>query len=126
MNDLHAEPSVHSRAAREMCAAIHHLYPEAVAGEHFSLADDGEGPYIKVWMMEQPEPSSSELLQIVERHSDEWTSSSYREVRVAEYPSVGDQLDALYKARHGDDSELQAIDEKIKIVKAQHPNIDAC
>lgn len=126
LHDLYTEPSVHSREAREMCAAIHHLYPDAVAGEHFALADDGEGPYIKVWMMENPQPSSTELREIVEQHSHEWTATGYQEARLAEYPSVGDQLDALYKARHGDESELQVIDEQIKTVKAQHPNIDAC
>jgi hypothetical protein len=44
-----------------------------------------------------------------------------QEKRRLEYPSIGDQLDALYKARHGDPSELQAIDAKIAGVKTKHP-----
>lgn len=126
LHDLHAVAKPHSREAREMCAAIHHLHPAAIVGEHFQISDDGQGPYISAWYMDAPQPTPRELADIVEGHREAWTLHGYRDARLAEYPSIGDQLDALYKARHGDDSELQAIDARIAEVKARHPNIDHC
>ena len=41
--------------------------------------------------------------------------------RRAAYPALGDQLDALFKARAGDETELAAIDAAIQAVKAAHP-----
>jgi len=45
----------------------------------------------------------------------------YKAIRAQSYPSLGDQLDALYWARNGDTSHLDAIDEKINEVKASYP-----
>jgi hypothetical protein len=45
----------------------------------------------------------------------------YREQRRPEYPSIGDQLDALHKARNGDTSELEAIDSVISDIKVKYP-----
>ncbi|MCP5141856.1 MAG: hypothetical protein H6926_05700 [Chromatiales bacterium] len=126
LHDLHSVQPAASREAREMCAAIHHLHPGAVVGEHFQIADDGNGPYISAWYMDAPQPSPRELADIVEGHREEWSVRGYREARLAEYPSIGDQLDALYKARHGDDSDLRTIDARIAEIKADHPNIDRC
>lgn len=44
-----------------------------------------------------------------------------RAARAAAYPALGDQLDALFKARAGDGAELAAIDAAIATVKAAHP-----
>lgn len=41
----------------------------------------------------------------------------YRAARERHYPSVGNQLDALHWAREGDDTNLKAIDTRIKLVK---------
>ena len=41
--------------------------------------------------------------------------------RLAAYPSIGDQLDAGYKARNGDASQLTAIDASIASVKSTFP-----
>lgn len=41
--------------------------------------------------------------------------------RAAAYPPLGDQLDAAFKARMGDGSELAALDAAIQAVKAAHP-----
>lgn len=41
--------------------------------------------------------------------------------RREEYPDIGDQLDALFKARQGDTIQLDAIDGQIAAVKAKHP-----
>ena len=45
----------------------------------------------------------------------------YSLLRKSEYPSIGDQLDALYKARNGDTSELTAIDKLITDIKEKYP-----
>lgn len=46
---------------------------------------------------------------------------TYAELRANAYPALGDQLDALYWARQGDDTAQQAIDEAISAVKAAYP-----
>mgnify|MGYP006921296315 CR=1 FL=1 len=49
-----------------------------------------------------------------------------RALRHANYPSIGDQLDALYKARHGDPGPLEEVDAKIAEVKARYPKPGEC
>jgi len=46
---------------------------------------------------------------------------TYSEIREERYPSLGDQLDALYWARQGDNTVLQQIDQEIENVKSQYP-----
>ena len=50
--------------------------------------------------------------------SNEYT---YKEMRLQEYPVIGDQLGALNKARQGDNSENTKIDETIAAIKAKYP-----
>lgn len=45
----------------------------------------------------------------------------YSEVRKRKYPELGDQLDALYWARQGDNTSLQQIDQEIENIKIQYP-----
>ena len=49
---------------------------------------------------------------------------TYAEAREGSYPKIGDQLDALFWAREGDDSQLKLFDEQIKAVKAKYPKDD--
>tara|TARA_Y100001937_G_scaffold11924_1_gene14924 strand:- start:321 stop:734 length:414 start_codon:yes stop_codon:yes gene_type:complete len=49
---------------------------------------------------------------------------TYEQAREGNYPVIGDQLDALHWARQGDDTQLKAIDEAIKAVKAKYPKDD--
>tara|TARA_R100000655_G_scaffold74576_1_gene113442 strand:- start:1748 stop:2155 length:408 start_codon:yes stop_codon:yes gene_type:complete len=46
---------------------------------------------------------------------------SYMQARDFHYPAVGKQLDALYWARQGDDTNSKAMDAKIKNVKDKIP-----
>lgn len=46
---------------------------------------------------------------------------TYADLRVFEYPTIGDQLDAFYWSRNGDTSRLEAIDSEITEVKARYP-----
>ena len=45
----------------------------------------------------------------------------YADLRASSYPSIGDQFDALYWARNGDDTKQTEIDTKIAEVKAEYP-----
>jgi hypothetical protein len=42
-------------------------------------------------------------------------------LRASEYPSLGDQADAAFKARQGDNSQQLALDTLIEAVKAKYP-----
>lgn len=46
-------------------------------------------------------------------------------LRIGEYPSIGDQMDAAFKARQGDNSQQLEIDSAIAIVKAKYPKPEA-
>jgi hypothetical protein len=46
---------------------------------------------------------------------------TYSDIRREKYPKLGDQLDALYWARQGDDTILQQIDQQIESIKNQYP-----
>ena len=48
-------------------------------------------------------------------------NDGYVALRRSEYPSIADQLDALYKARNGDTSELEAMDKKVTAIKEKYP-----
>jgi hypothetical protein len=45
---------------------------------------------------------------------------TYREKRRFEFPSIGDQLDALYKARQGDSTAITALDALVAQVKLKY------
>ena len=46
---------------------------------------------------------------------------TYKELRQNNYPTLGDQFDALYWSRNGDTSKLTEIDAKIAQVKTDYP-----
>lgn len=45
--------------------------------------------------------------------------------RLAEYPSLGDQMDAAFKTRQGDNSQQLALDTMIEAVKIKYPKPQA-
>ena len=46
---------------------------------------------------------------------------TYIEKRLAEYPSVGDMIDAFCKAKAGDETELNALMQKRQEIKQKYP-----
>jgi len=60
----------------------------------------------------------------IEEVTSEEITYTYKQARAANYPQVGDQLDALHWARQGDDTQSKAMDEAIKAVKAKYPKDD--
>lgn len=123
---LHGPSPLPSHASRELCCAVRRLYPDAMHGVDFQVADDGEGPYIVAWLMEHPQPEPHEISRAIDEHREALAASGYRDERRSAYPSVGAQLDALYHARQGHPGRLEAIDEQITRVKERFPKPVEC
>jgi hypothetical protein len=95
-------------------------------GVDFRVADDGEGAFIEEWNNAADKPGQEQLDRAMAECRKNKDVSRYREERAFAYPSVGDQLDAMYKARMGDSAELEAIDQRIAEIKEQYPRGDSC
>ena len=77
-------------------------------------------------MLEHPIPHPDHIEEAIGQYRQMIQESNYREMRRATYPSVGDQLDALYKARQGNDAALRMVDEQIQRVKERYSKPEAC
>lgn len=117
----------HDDEVRLLCRAIHHLHPTVHAGIDYIVSDSGpdQKPYIAEWLHSNiPRPTPEELEQALKMVSDIDPVKDHAAQRLREYPSVGDQLDAAYKARHGDDSDQTRLDGQISMIKKQYPKSD--
>jgi len=110
--------------ARQLCIAVHQLHPLMHAGVDFLIQRDSpdSAPYIGEWYGQDPKPTPEQLQAAFSRVA----GKDFMELRKAEYPSVGDQLDAAYKARRGDGSEQLHLDNLITDVKMKYPKSGAC
>jgi len=80
----------------------------------FVLEDIGNGVYIKEWNHSDAQPTEAEI----ETAATQWhAENDYKNNRIDEYPSIGDQLDALFHAGLFD-SDMTA---KIQAVKDKYP-----
>ena len=106
----------------------HLLQPDAHAGIDYVIRHDkaDEEPYLAEWHAARPEPNREELRRAVAKIVRQEPGKNYASLRLAEYPSVGDQLDAAYKARQGNDAEQIEIDELIGKVKDKYPKSVEC
>lgn len=112
---------------RQLCRAIHYLHPTVHAGIDYIVNDGGPGkkPYIAQWLHTNiAEPGQEELDRALQAISGVDPVKDHATQRLRAYPSVGDQLDAAYKARHGDDSDQVRLDALITQVKQQYPKSD--
>ena len=118
----------HDDRARNLCRAIHLLHPNLTAGVDFIIRHDSpeEEPYIAEWMTSTPRPTAEEITSALVELADAHHEEKYAALRRAEYPSVGEQLDAAYQARQGDKTKQLEIDEKIRRVKEKYPKTDEC
>ena len=64
----------------------------------FLLEDAGSGTYIKEWNSAQPQPTEAEIETAHAEWQAEYDAQEYARNRQAEYPPIGDQLDALFHA----------------------------
>jgi len=126
LRDVSSGAVIPSTGARQLCRAVRCMYPAAQVGVDFSVADGETGPFIREWSLLVPQPDDARLQKAIKECKASTETSAYREERAFAYPSVGDQLDALYKARQGDSSALDQIDSQIAAVKQQFPRPDAC
>ena len=62
-------------------------------------------------------PTESEINAEIARLQAEYDAKEYQRKRAAEYPSIGDQLDALWK---GGDAAAEML-AKVQAVKAKYP-----
>ena len=118
----------HDNGARELCRAVHLLQPNAHAGVDYVIRHDnpGDEPYLDKWHASERQPTREELRHALEKIIHDHTDKNYASMRSSEYPSVGDQLDAAYKARQGNDEEQNAIDGMISKVKEKYPKSLEC
>ena len=88
----------------ELYFAIKELFPDAEAEQDFVLQDDGRGEYIKEWRLKDatgspiPQPTQAELEGAYQQYLQRKALTEYRAKRAREYPHIGDQLDAMWKA----------------------------
>ena len=85
-------------------------------GAHWELLGDTYENII--WNdTEQLKPSKDEVLAEVDRIISEYRSTEYQRLRRVEYPSIQDQLDALWKGGEAAAAMLQ----QIQAVKVKYP-----
>lgn len=69
------------------------------------------------WLDESPKPTKEELDSQWNAIQAEEAANAYKALRAAEYPSIGDQLDALWKGG----AEAEAMLAKVQAVKTKYP-----
>jgi hypothetical protein len=82
--------------------AIYALYPQVVTVDDGTGAFDAQGNKVEIDMA------------VVDAWQD---PEAYKYARAAEYPPIGDQLDALWKGG----AEAEAMLSKVQAVKAKYP-----
>ena len=114
-------------SVRQLCRAVHHLHPTLHAGIDYIVHSGGpdKAPYIAKWMHSSiQEPTPEEIERSMREISGVDPVKDHASQRISEYPSIGDQLDAAYKARHGDDSDQVRLDALIRSIKDKYPKSD--
>lgn len=101
--------------------AILHIYPEAVILEDFEVNDNNGEITIK-WNYSQPQPTEEELQTAYTASQAAQDAEAYKTKRAAEYPSIGDQLDVVFKAlQSSDNPEVQPMIDEINAIKEKYP-----
>jgi len=112
-------PDVH-----RLSQAVHLLRPSVRLGFDYAIQhDDGKLPYISEWNTGGSMPTQAQLDEAL-RKVNAIDSTGYAAMRRSEYPSIEDQLDAAYKARHGDSTEQEELDKRIEQIKNKYPKSD--
>ncbi len=99
---------------------------ESIVGKSLKLIDsepNGVGEVHKVAVVDE-EKESIRLADEAVLEAEE-AANEYKLKREEEYPTVGDQLDALYKKHHLDDStEYDVLAAEIEAVKLKYPKTE--
>jgi predicted lipid-binding transport protein (Tim44 family) len=118
----------HDERVRKLCAAIHLLNPNVSAGSDYVIRHDNpnQEPVIESWNSDAPRPTDDQIKTALEELSSTYHEQEYAEMRRAAYPSVEEQLEAAYEARHGNNAMQLEVDEKIRLVREKYPKKDEC
>ncbi len=111
--------------AHRLSQAVHLLRPSVRLGFDYFIETDGHGklPYISEWNTGGTMPTQEEFDEALRRVTA-IDSTGYAAMRRREYPSVEEQLDAAFKARHGDPGEQEELDSRIEQIKNKYPKSD--
>ena len=110
-----------------MAKAVEHLIGRPIAGPmdpHIQLTDNGDGVEITLWdetALGMPMPTQLELEAAHAAALFADASTAYKELRRAEYPTVEDIADALFKKEAGDSTEWDAFAAQREEIKAKYP-----
>lgn len=119
----------HDDKVRALCRAIHLINPNVSAGADYEIRhDDPSGePVIGEWKSYDPRPTDEQIQRALREVESSYHEQEYAEMRRAEYPSIGEQLEAAYEARHGDPRRQIDVDERIRRVREKYPKSeDGC
>ena len=112
-------PDVHRQSQ-----AVHLMRPSVRLGFDYLIQhDDGKLPYITEWNTGGSMPTQAELDEALKKVTAIDTTG-YAAMRRSEYPSIEEQLDAAYKARRGDFTEQEELDNRIEQIKNKYPKSD--
>jgi len=105
--------------------AIKYLFPDTDFMKDVILQDDGKGTYIKEWNLPYPQPSQSEIDAAQVAADAQKASTQYVQDRRNEYPSIEDQLDAIWTLL-SDPADVEALKVKNEIenIRKKYPNVD--
>jgi hypothetical protein len=110
--------------AHRLSQAVHLLHPSVRLGFDYIIKhDNGKLPYISEWNTAGSMPTQAELDDVLKKVTA-IDSTGYAAMRRSEYPSIEEQLDAAYKARRGDITEQQELDNRIEQIKNKYPKSD--
>jgi hypothetical protein len=110
--------------AHRLSQAVHLLRPSVRLGFDYVIKQGhGKLPYISSWDTGGSMPTPAEL-DVALKKVAAIDSTGYAAMRRSEYPSIEDQLDAAYKARRGDTTEQDELDNRIEQVKNKYPRTD--
>jgi predicted lipid-binding transport protein (Tim44 family) len=113
----------HDDKVRTLCKAIHLINPDVSAGKDYVIRHDDPAaePELAEWRSFEPRPTREQIQHALTEVRSSYHEEEYAEMRRAEYPSFGEQLEAAYEARQGDFRRQRAVDEKIRLVREKYP-----
>ena len=80
----------------DITIALHKINPNLEFGVHYSV-DDVNGTPTLSWLQEvDNKPTDVEIQTVIEQLKSEWEQAEYIRNRIANYPSITEQLDMLY------------------------------
>jgi len=71
--------------------------------------------------MQEKIDSASEEFVAYQSKTGAYDKRTYSEKRLAEYPSLGDVVDAICKMNAGDSTEYDLLETKREVIKAKYP-----